>query len=137
MENRIPAGKYPNRKNSKGFTFIALLVALLILSLATQIVLLLVSEQAKRDRIDTQMKIVDTYAAAITAYYNASPGTQKQYPEKLEDLLIDKRQLTTKRYLRKLYSDPLHVNSEIVVWGLDRDSNGRITRIYSVATPNK
>jgi type II secretory pathway pseudopilin PulG len=79
-----------------------------------------------------QQRIQTIYASAIKAYYNASPGTRKQYPESLEDLLLDKRQVTIKRHLRRLYADPMQPQVPAsTAWDVERDVSGRIQAVYS------
>jgi type II secretory pathway pseudopilin PulG len=64
-------------------------------------------------------------ARAITRYHAAA----KQYPENLDQLLLDSRQQNTVRYLRRIYRDPLTGSKQ---WGLLKDVNGRITGVYSL-----
>jgi type II secretory pathway pseudopilin PulG len=112
-----------------GFTIIALMVALLLLALGTQGVMVSLSDQAERER-EAQLKRVNAiYAKAIKDYYEASPGTNKQYPEKLEDLLLDKRFVTTRRHLRQLYENPTKLPPTLAAWKFDRDQSGRITAV--------
>lgn len=46
------------------------------------------------------------FRQAIGLYYERSPGGVKRFPDRLEDLLEDRRFLTTQRYLRRIYADP-------------------------------
>lgn len=117
---------------ARGFTFVMVLAAMLILALASQGVLTVLSTQAQQERRLEQQRIEAIYAKALKAYYNASPGTRKQYPETLEDLLLDKRQVTIQRHLRRLYADPLQpqVPAE-AAWDMTRDGAGRIQAITS------
>ena len=48
----------------------------------------------------------ERYREAIASYYEASPGTLKTYPKKLDDLLLDDRYLTRRRHIRRLYTNP-------------------------------
>lgn len=73
--------------------------------------------------------IGNQYRQAIRDYYHASPGMVKRYPSSLEDLLLDKRLLTTRRYIRKLYEDPI-TRTE---WGLVREREGGIIGIHSLS----
>jgi hypothetical protein len=76
------------------------------------------------------------YAQAIFAYYQNTPGADKQFPKKLEDLLLDKRQPYTTRYLRKLFADPITGSAQ---WGLIKGADGGIIGVHSLsdATPFK
>ena len=59
------------------------------------------------------------YMKAIESYYYASPQ-RKEYPQALEDLLIDPR-FPMKRHIRKLYEDPLTGKMD---WRVIRNSEG-------------
>ena len=77
--------------------------------------------------------IGEQFRQAIGLYYQRSPGAVKRYPEKLEDLLEDKRYLSMQRYLRKIYTDPL---SGETAWGLVAAPGGGIMGVYSTAEGN-
>src|SRR5205823_6154307 len=68
------------------------------------------------------------FRQAITAYYEHTPGIVKRYPQKLEDLLEDKRYPMAKRYLRRLYADPMTGKAQ---WGLMQAPGGGIMGVYS------
>ena len=53
------------------------------------------------------MYIGGLYREAIKDYFLRAPGGQHKYPARLEDLLKDSRHLVTRRYLRRLYPDPM------------------------------
>lgn len=71
----------------------------------------------------------EQYAHALAGYYAASPGPARQYPQQLEQLLLDQRQPNTVRHLRRLYRDPFTGRKE---WGLIKDGSGGITGVYSL-----
>jgi hypothetical protein len=54
----------------------------------------------------------------------------KRYPERLEDLLEDRRYPSIQRYLRKIYPDPVTGNTE---WGLIAAPGGGIMGVHSMA----
>lgn len=91
----------------RGFTYIAVLVAMLMLSLATQGVMTYVSQQAQREREAALLRIGQIYVQAIGAYYEATPGSVKRWPRSLEDLLEDRRLVSIKRHIREVYPDPI------------------------------
>lgn len=81
----------------------------------------------QREKEQELLRIGLMYRQAIYAYYENSPGGTKTYPEKLDDLLKDPRQLEVKRYLRKLEKDPItYLSFEII-----RNANGQIIGVYS------
>jgi type II secretory pathway pseudopilin PulG len=88
------------------------------------------STLVQRDREEELLTVGNEIRRAIENYYLNSPGTKKQFPPKLEDLLKDPRQLQIKRYLRKLYLDPITGKPE---WGTVSAAGG-ITGVFSLST---
>ena len=86
-------------------------------------------QDAQREKEKELLFIGDAYRKAIASYYESSPSAAKQFPQTLDDLLLDKRFPNTKRHLRKLYADPITRNTP---WGLIKQQE-RITGIYSVS----
>lgn len=119
------------RSAQTGFTFVWVLAAIAILSALLAAIGPSWADQAKRDRERELLRIGALYASAIAAYRAASPGSLKQYPAQLDDLLADTRMVGTVRYLRKLYADPLDPSRP---WGIVSDSAGRIQGVYSLGT---
>ncbi|QXI31657.1 type II secretion system protein [Pseudomonas vanderleydeniana] len=63
---------------------------------------------------------------AIGRYYEAGG----LYPKSLDDLLLDRRQPTVRRYLRRAYQDPLQVGAE---WGIIAGPGETVMGLYSQA----
>jgi type II secretory pathway pseudopilin PulG len=118
----------------RGFTYIAVLVAMLMLALASQGVMTSVSQQAQREREADLLRIGQVYAQAIGAYYEASPGRIKRWPGSLNDLIEDRRLVTVKRHIREVYPDPI---TRLANWELILAPDGGIqgVRSQSVAAP--
>jgi len=95
------------RARQGGVVYLWLLFLVFLLSLGIGQVLEIYSTQTQRDREAELLYVGDLYRQAIRNYYLSSPGRQKKYPIKLELLLRDPRYLTPRRYLRRLYPDPL------------------------------
>jgi type II secretory pathway pseudopilin PulG len=56
-----------------------------------------------------ELELAESGAAivnAIRAYYESSPGTAKELPKSLADLLLDPRKLYLERHLRSIPHDP-------------------------------
>jgi type II secretory pathway pseudopilin PulG len=119
-----------------GFTFVAVLAAMLIAALAAQAVVLRVSQQDMREREDQLLRVGQAYRIAIKQYYETTPGSTKQWPRVLEDLTDDKRFVVIRRHLRDLYPDPITRTAD---WGLIRAGDGGISGVYSTSidTPVK
>ena len=126
------------RCEQSGFTFIWMMLAMLVLALGTQRVFVSTAQQHLSAQKRMQTRYLQTYNRALLSYREASPGTDKQYPLTLQDLLLDKRQLQTRRYLRKLYGDPFQPGIDpLMAWGFVRDAQGRILSMYSVQLGNQ
>jgi type II secretory pathway pseudopilin PulG len=75
----------------------------------------------------------DQIRKAIEAYYNGAPGEgSKLYPASLNELLKDSRYPVIRRYLRRIYKDPMTKDGQ---WGLIKAPDGKIKGVCS--TSNK
>ncbi|MBX3660718.1 MAG: hypothetical protein KF740_19965 [Ramlibacter sp.] len=123
----MQAGDSPAARQH-GFTLLLTLAALTVLAIATQQVMVVVSEQARRDREEDLLRVGEAYARAIGSYYSASPGMVKEWPRSLKDLLHDKRYVGTLRHIRDLYPDPVTRSTD---WGIIESEDGGISGVYS------
>lgn len=114
--------------NQGGFTYLAVLFALMLMALASTAVMQYVSQQVQREREDELLTIGQEFVQAISTYYVASPGTVKNLPKELTDLLDDKRQVGIKRHLREVRLDPFTGKPE---WDVVRASDGGIVGVRS------
>jgi type II secretory pathway pseudopilin PulG len=92
--------------NSYGFTYLALLAAIIIIGISMGAAGKYWQNVVQREKEDELLFRGDQYARAIERYYSAVPG-RVQYPASLDDLLKDERTPTGKRYLRQKYKDPM------------------------------
>ena len=120
----------PSRNHQAGFTYLAILfiVAIMGIALAAAGSVWHVAQQREKER--ELLYIGNQYRQAITRYYERSPGGAKQFPKKLEYLLQDNRMVTTQRYLRKIYRDPM-TNSKN--WGIVEGPGNSIMGVYSLS----
>ncbi|MCK4821925.1 type II secretion system protein, partial [bacterium] len=107
-------------KDERGFTYIAMLVAVVVMGIALGITAEVSSTIAKREREAELIFRGNAIKVAVGSYYNSSPGV-KRFPKKIEELVEDKRFPVPKRHLRKLYSDPMTGKAN---WNLIRMKNG-------------
>jgi hypothetical protein len=84
---------------------------------------------ARREKEAELLFIGDEVRRAIDGFYDGSPAAAKDYPQRLEDLLEDRRLPLPKRYLRRIYADPFSYKAD---WGLVVVNN-RLIGIYSLA----
>ena len=116
--------------HQRGFTYLAMLFAVAIIGAVLGATAVVWRTQVQRDKEQELLFVGHAYRQAITEYYEKSPGTAKQYPKKLEDLLEDKRQARLTRYLRKLYRDPITGNKE---WGIVAGPGETISGVFSLS----
>jgi type II secretory pathway pseudopilin PulG len=118
----------PNGKNA-GFVYIGLLIGLVIISIGLTAVSEVWHQSKVREREEDLLYVGNQYRQAITNYYLASPGKVRSFPMQLQDLLQDNRSPDKPRkYLRKLYSDPISGQPN---WGEVRIAGGQLVGIYS------
>lgn len=112
----------------RGFTYLAVIFAVAIIGTVLASTAVVWHVQVQRDKEQELLFIGHAYRQAIAEYYEKTPGTAKQFPKKLEDLLEDKRQVRLARYLRKLYWDPMTGSKE---WGVVNGPGETIIGVYS------
>lgn len=113
-----------------GFTY---LVALLLIAMAGLSVLGIAeawSRAAQREKEAELRWIGNQFIQAIGLYYQRTPGAVKRYPERLEDLLEDRRFARPQRYLRQIYRDPLLGKAE---WDVIAAPTGGVMGVRSKA----
>lgn len=113
-----------------GFTYLLVLGFVFVLLLSLTIASENIATAIQREREAELLFVGQQYRNAISSYYQKSPNGIKQFPLNLEDLLEDKRSLTTQHHLRQLYRDPI---TETEDWGLVRDGQGLISGVYSLS----
>ena len=117
------------RSRSKGFTYLALLIAVAITAGMLAAAGGLYSHAAQREKERELIFVGEQFRQAIALYYWRTPGGAHQYPKNLEALLEDKRWPVTQRYLRKLYRDPVTGTHD---WGVIEAPGGAgIMGVYS------
>lgn len=118
------------RHRQGGFTYLAALFLIAVAGAAAASVTLLWSTASQRSKERELLFAGDQFRRAIGEYYERSPGTLKKYPPGLNDLLKDERQLGIRRYLRKIWRDPLTQTTD---WGLIQSPEGGIMGVYSLS----
>lgn len=121
----------PSRLSARGFTYLAVLFAVAIMGTVLGASGLVWHTVAQREKEQELLFIGHAFRAAIGLYYERTPGTVKQYPKTLDDLLEDKRQVQLARYLRQHYRDPFTSSKD---WGLVPGPGDTIMGVYSLST---
>lgn len=118
------------RRPEAGFTLLAVLAALLLLSLSLQGLMWVVSTQTQRDREMELLRIGTEIREAIGRYVESSPGEVRTWPPTLEALLDDRRSVALRRHLRRLYRDPVNRGGE---WEVVRAPDGGVAGVHSLS----
>lgn len=113
-----------------GFTYLAVMFAVAISSVALAGVASLWSIEEQREREIALLFVGDQYRRAIASYYENTPGGGKQYPRDLRALLEDRRVSPPMRHLRRPYPDPVSGKP----WALVKTADGAIAGVYSRST---
>jgi type II secretory pathway pseudopilin PulG len=114
-----------------GFTYLGVLIAIVILGLSLATVGGVVRTAAIREQETDLMFVGDQIRRAIVAYYDTHPNSALRYPRTLEELSEDNSQGEVYRKLRQPYLDPLTGNAE---WGLIKSRDGGIMGVYSMGS---
>ena len=112
-----------------GFTYMGLLMVIAIAGIGMAGVGIVWHQESQREREKELLFIGEQYRQAIGSYYENSPSGTKQYPQTLQDLMLDNRFPNTKRHIRQLYKDPFGYDKN---WNLVLQQ-GKIVGIYSTS----
>ncbi len=118
-------------RRQRGFTYLCALLLVAVTAAGLAAIAELWSHARQREKEAELLWIGNQFKQAIGLYYQRSPGTVKRYPEKLEDLLEDRRFVNTQRYLRRIYTDPMTGKAE---WALISAQGGGIIGVRSHST---
>lgn len=116
--------------DEQGFTYIALLIFIVIMGVGLAAAGEVWHMTMKREKEEELLFVGNQFRNAITMYYYRTPGQSVRYPMSLEDLLKDPRYPATKRYLRKIYFDPITNSTN---WELVKGPNGEIFGVHSAS----
>jgi type II secretory pathway pseudopilin PulG len=86
---------------------------------------------SQRDRERELQFVGRQYREAIERYGRAHAGQAQPFPTELSQLLGGSGPLGVRRFLRKLYFDPMTGSAE---WGLVKTLEGGIVGVYSLST---
>lgn len=119
-----------NKYIQQGFTYLALLFFIAIMGIGLGSTGIIWHTSQKIEKEKELLFVGDQFRSAIKAYYHGVSGIH-MYPTSLQDLLRDPRQIEFRRYLRKIYIDPMTGKTE---WGLVKSSEGGIMGVYSLSS---
>jgi type II secretory pathway pseudopilin PulG len=113
--------------NSSGFTYLAVMFSIVLIGLSLTGAVQQWKTIMQREKEAELLFRGDQIKDAVERYYRAPRAGTNQYPRSLEELLKDPGSSATKRYLRKLYKDPI-TNDD---WVLVKDGAGRVKGVHS------
>jgi type II secretory pathway pseudopilin PulG len=111
MENRSNCGDLKlnwvaEHALERGFTYLGVLLAIALMGVSLLAISEVWTQVAERQKLAQLDWVGQQYVQAIESYYYSNTGSVHFYPERLDDLLEDKRYLSVKRHIRTLYPDP-------------------------------
>jgi len=116
----------------RGFTYLGLLFAIALLGIGLVAASEVWVSTARHQRMAQLDWAGGQIVTAIGSYYDASPGSAKVYPTSLQELLEDRRYLTTRRHLRQVYPNAF---TGQVDWTLVLTPDGRIRGVQAALPP--
>lgn len=96
-----------NRQRERGAVYFWALMLILFVSLGIGKLLNNVVKTNQRAREADLLYVGNLYKDAIRQYVQSTPAGSTPWPAELRDLVHDPRYPVTRRYLRKLYPDPM------------------------------
>ena len=118
------------RRDERGFTYVIAMFAVAIAGVLLAAGSEVWAQSRQREKEKELLFVGAQFREAIRLYYERTPGTVKRYPQKLEQLLDDRRYLSLQRYLRRIYKDPMTGSSQ---WGTVAAPGGGIMGVYSLS----
>lgn len=115
---------------SSGFTYIAMLIFIAIMGVVLASVGEVWHMAVRREKEKELLFIGEQFRQALNQYSVNAMAGKPRYPMNLDELLQDPRFPNTKRYLRKLFNDPITGTAN---WGLFKGPSGEILGVYSLS----
>lgn len=109
-----------------GFTYIGLLVLIAVMGFALTVVAQVWQTAQIRDKEEELLFVGNEFRHAIGMYV----ANTSSYPHSLEDLLKDPGFPGVRRYLRRIYRDPI---TGLAEWGLVKKDGNAIIGVYSLS----
>lgn len=104
-----------SRRAAAGFTYLGVLFLVALTAAALAALGQAWSNQARRDReLELEWRGAEI-GRAIASYAKATPIPPAQYPRNWDDLLVDRRGVTPRHHLRRLYVDPFTLEADWVL----------------------
>lgn len=115
----------------RGFTYVGLLLLVAMTSAALAAAGSLWSIESRREKEADLLFFGTQFKQAITSFRERTPAGQMQrFPQRLEELVDDRRWPTPRRHLRQIHVDPMTGSRE---WGLVTAPGGGILGVHSLS----
>ena len=118
-------------QRERGFTYIGVLVLVALMGIALASAGQVWHTALKREKERELLFIGQEFRLALHRYAKHTPAKERRAPMSLEELLQDPRHPDIRRYLRKIYVDPMTGGTE---WGLVKGPAGEIQGVHSLST---
>lgn len=115
---------------ARGYTYLGVLLLVLVTSAGAAALGPLWSAAAQRERERELLAVGDEFRRAIGSYRALAVNGRREYPRTLEDLLRDPRVPGVRRHLRRIYADPA---TGVPEWGLITAPEGGIMGVHSLS----
>lgn len=123
--------RYGSAARQAGFAYVMLLITVMAMGVGLAAIGDVWHTTNRREKEQELLFVGDQFRLAIAQYYaQTPPGNTQRFPSRLEDLLKDPRLPGTRRYLRKIFTDPISGEKK---WGVVRGINGGISGVYSLS----
>jgi type II secretory pathway pseudopilin PulG len=109
-----------------GFTYLTLLLLIAVLAVVLSETAEIWHTAVQREKEAELLFVGQQFRNAIGSYFR----DHAHYPHDLTDLLKDPQQAATRRYLRRIYRDPITGKAE---WGVVQQANGEIVGVHSLS----
>lgn len=114
----------------RGFTYLGLMLIVASMGAALAATAQVWATVVQREKERDLLFIGEEFRKALKGYAAAARNVNERAPRTLEDIIKDPRFPDTRRYLRKLYVDPMTGKRE---WGLQKDASGGIVGVFSLS----
>lgn len=124
------AGRQPECSCARGFSYIGLLILVAVMGIGLAAAGEIWHTAQQREKEQELLFVGGQFRRAIQQFYANTPAKARRYPLHLEELLQDPRHPGVRRYLRRIYRDPMTGKAE---WGLLTGPAGEIIGVYSLS----
>ncbi len=126
----LPSSLVP-RPSSRGFTYIALLAAIVIIGISLGAAGKYWSNVMLREKEEELLFRGNQYVEAIERYSKAMPGVGRT-PSSIDDLLNDSR-LMNRHHLRRRYKDPITGEDFVEIFSIIGGQTKQLTGVHSAS----